>query len=302
MKKAAIALTALLVVAFISAVVRADTIELKSGKIIEGDIVEETDLLVAIEMDGKTGFFSKEDIKSINKTRLDLAQGKIVEASGTVEVLPKGETEWKTAEKGTSLNEGDQIRSGPDSKAVATFANQLIVAVEKDSTVGLEKLQQSRKKGMDVKIKLDQGQVWNDVGSLRNKNSKFYIDTPQAVTGVRGTVFTVRVTPDAKTNVAVVKGTVDVRTRGMMMSPVKVAENTMTDVVENTPPAAAVAISEELLGQWKVYQSSFRLLRIGMLGGIIGLSPMQSLLAAIGVLVILLALISFLFLRRRKTA
>jgi hypothetical protein len=302
MKKTAIALTALLVVAFISAIVRADTIELKSGKIIEGDIVEETDLLVAIEMDGKTGFFSKEDIKSINKTRLDLAQGKIVEASGLIEVLPKGETEWKTAEKGTSLNEGDQIRSGPDSKAVATFANQLIVAVEKDSTVGLEKLQQSRKKGMDVKIKLDQGQVWNDVGSLRNKNSKFYIDTPQAVTGVRGTVFTVRVTPDAKTNVAVVKGTVDVRTRGMMMSPVKVAENTMTDVIENTPPAAAVAISEELLGQWKVYQSSFRLLRIGMLGGIIGLSPMQSLLAAIGVLVILLALISFLFMRRRKTA
>jgi hypothetical protein len=302
MMKKTVAVAAAVLLVFIAAVIWADTIELKSGKIIEGTIVEETDDLVAVEVNGATGFYSKEDIKSINKSRLDVAKGKLIQVTGQVEVLPKGEAEWKTAGKGTSLNEGDQIRSGPDSKAVATFANQLIVAVEKDSALELEKLQQSKKTGMDVKLKLGKGQIWNDVGTLRNKNSKFYIETPQAVTGVRGTIFSVRTTTDAKTNVAVVKGTVDVRTRGMMMTPVKIAENTMTDVLENMPPVAPTDISEEFLAQWKQYRNQFRFLRFGMIGGNIGLSPMQTVVAAVILLIVLMVLVRVLFLRRRKSA
>lgn len=293
---------ALLVLICISALALADTIELKSGKVIEGTIVEETPDLVAVDMAGKTGFFSKEDIKSINRSRLDIAQGKIQSVKGQVEVLPKGETEWKSAGRGTSLNEGDKIRSGPESNAVATIANQLIVAVEKDSTVELEKLQQSRKTGINVKVNLEQGQLWNDVGKLRNKRSAFFIETPQAVTGVRGTVFTVQITPEASTKVAVVKGTVDVRTRGMMMTPTKIAANKMTDVLANVAPAAPTAISKEFLAQWKHYEGQFRWLRLGMLGSRFGLSPMQSLIAAIIILVVLMVLVRLLFLRRRKSA
>jgi len=302
MKKAALTLALLLSVVFVSAIVLADTIELKNGKVIEGTIVEESEELVAIEIGEKLAFFSKEEIRSINKVRQDVAQGRLVSVQGAVEVLPKGETEWKTAGKGTSLQEGDRIRSGPESKAVATFANQLIVAVEKDSSVELEKLQQSKKKGMDVKLNLEQGQLWNDVGKLRSKNSKFYVETPQAVTGVRGTVFTVQTTADAHTKVAVVKGTVDVRTRGMMMTPIKVAENTMTDVIENLPPAAATALSAEFRAQWRQYERQFRWLRFGMIGGQFGLSPLQTAIAAVIVLIILLVLVRVLFLRRRKSA
>lgn len=302
MKRYAIAFAALVALVFISAIVRADTVELKSGRIIEGTIIEETDDLVAVEIDGKTVFCSKDDIRSINKSRLDLAQGKLVQVQGTVEVLPKGETEWKTAGKGASLSEGDQIRSGPGSKAVATFANQLIVAVEKDSSLELEKLQQSKKRGMDVKINLDKGQIWNDVGKLRNKNSKFYVETPQAVTGVRGTAFSILITPEQKTNVAVVRGTVDVRTRGMMMTPIKVAENTMTEVLEDVAPGAPTAISAEFLSQWKEYQNTFRWLRFGMLGGKLGLSPIQFVIALVAALIILMILVRVLFLRRRKAA
>ncbi|RJP69581.1 MAG: hypothetical protein C4532_10570 [Candidatus Abyssobacteria bacterium SURF_17] len=277
----------------------ADTIVLKSGRVIEGEIVEETDALVAVEMETGTGFFSKEDIKSINKTRLDVARGKIVELTGDVEVLPKGETQWKAAEAGMGLDEGDRVRSGPDSKAVAIFANQLIIAVEQNSNVNLEKLQQSRRTGINAKVNLDGGQLWNDVGQLKSKRSKFYVETPQAVTGVRGTVFTVQVTPEATTKVAVVKGTVDVRTTGMMITPIKVAENTMTEVTPGEAPAAPQTISEEFLAQWNQYKGRFRMLRVGMLGGFLGLSPTQTLYVAAGIAVLIIVIAAVLVIRRR---
>ncbi len=294
-------LTALILIFFSGATV-ADTIVLKSGRVIEGNIVEETDELVAVEMEGGTGFFSKEDIKSINKVRLDVARGRIVEMTGTVEVLPKGETEWKPAEEGMTLDEGDSVRSGPDSKAIATFADQLIMAVEQQSEVNLEKLQKSRKTGINMKVNLDNGQLWNDVGKLRNKRSNFYVETPQAVTGVRGTVFAIQVASDDVTRVAVVKGTVDVRTRGMLITPIKVGENTMTDVVENEPPATPTAISEDFLAQWKQYEGRFRILRIGMIGGRLGLSPTQTILAGVGLVVLIIVIFAVMLIRRRRTA
>ena len=301
-KRTHLVLFAALIIALMSATLAADVIVLKSGSVIEGEIVEETEELVAIELDtGGTGFFSKEDIKSINKTRLDIAQGRIVEMTGVVEVFPKDGTEWEAAEEGMSLGEGDTIRSGPDSKAVAVFAGKLIMAVEQETEVDLEKLQQSPKKGTNIRLKLNNGQIWNDIGRLRSKRSKFYVETPQAVTGVRGTVFTVQVAPDNTTKVAVVKGSVDVRTRGMMVTPVRLRENDMTEVAENQPPAEPTAISEEYLEQWNQYKSKFQRLRISMTAAGLKDYPTSTkfIVLAVAVIVIILVLNRFVFRRRR---
>ena len=301
-KRTHLVLFAALIIALMSATLAADVIVLNSGSVFEGEIVEETEELVAIELDtGGTGFFSKEDIKSINKTRLDIAQGRIVEMTGVVEVFPKDGTEWEAAEEGMSLGEGDTIRSGPDSKAVAVFAGKLIMAVEQETEVDLEKLQQSPKKGTNIRLKLNNGQIWNDIGRLRSKRSKFYVETPQAVTGVRGTVFTVQVAPDNTTKVAVVKGNVDVRTRGMMVTPVRLRENNMTEVAENQPPAEPTAISEEYLEQWNQYKSKFQRLRISMTAAGLKDYPTSTkfIALAVAVIVIILVLNRFVFRRRR---
>lgn len=290
----------LIILFLIPAILAADVVVLKSGVVIEGEIVEETNDLVAIETEKGTGFYSKEDIKSINKTRLDVASGRIAEATGDIEILPSGETEWKPAEKGTALSEGDSIRSGPGSKAVALFANKIIMAVEEDSELDMEKLQRSRKKGINIKVNLNNGQIWNDVGKLRSKRAKFYVETPQAVTGVRGTVFTVLVAPDATTKVAVVKGSVDVRTRGMMISPVKLSENRMTEVAESTAPSKPSPISEGFLSQWKQYEKKFRFLRIRMLGGFLQDYSTRTKFIAIAIGVIVIVFVLDRLLRRRR--
>ncbi len=284
-----------------SATLSADVIVLKSGRTIEGDIVEETEDLVAVQLDtGGTGFFSKDDIQSINKTKLGVARGQIMEVTGTVEVLVKGETEWKPAEKGTPLDEGYTIRSGPDSKAVAVFADKAIMAIEQDSKVNLERLQKSRRVGINIKVNLDQGQIWNDVGKLTSKRSKFYVETTQAVTGVRGTVFTVQVFPDATTRVGVVKGTVDVRTRGMAMSPTKVGENSMTEVAVDKAPTAPTTISEEYTAQWNQYKAQFQRIRLQMAAGGLGDLPTPVLLAVVGVAIVIIVFILSRVLKRRN--
>ena len=280
----------------------ADTVILKSGKVMEGDIVEETGELIAVELyeTGSTAYISKEDVQSINKQRVDVARGRIIETTGDVEVLPKGETEWQPAEEGMALDEGYSIRSGPDSKAVAVFAEKIIMAIEQESEVDLEKLQKSRRTGINFKMNLDKGQLWNDVGKLGSKRSKFFIETPQAVTGVRGTVFTVHVSPDNRTRVGVVKGSVDVRTIGLTIMPTVVGENTMTEVSANVAPAAPSTISEDYLAQWDEYKSRFQRIRLEMAAGGLGDLPMP---VMIGLAVVAGIIVIFLLsrvLRRRK--
>jgi hypothetical protein len=284
-----------------AATLRADTILLKSGKTIEGEIVEKTEQLVAIELDsGATGFFSMDDIKSINEVRQDVARGRIVEVEGDVEVLARGETEWQPAEEGMSLDEGYSIRSGPDSTAVAIFAEKVIMAIEQDSEVGLEKLQKSRRKGMNIKIDLNAGQIWSDVGKLKSKRSKFYVETPQAVTGVRGTVFTVQVSPDDKTLVGVIKGNVDVRTRGMMVMPTAVGENSMTEVAASEAPTQPTALSEDYVAQWDKYKTRFQRIRLQMAAQGIGDLPTPVIIAIVAAIGIFIIFLMSRVLRRRK--
>ncbi len=291
-KKILYVMFAALIVGIASTTLLADVIVLKSGKQIEGVIVEETEDLVAVELDtGGTGFFSREDIQSINAERQDVARGRIVEATGNVEILARGETEWKPAEKGMKLDEGYSIRSGPDSKAVAVFAEKMIMAVEQNTEIDLEKLQKSRRHGINFKMDLNKGQMWSDVGKLKTKRSRFYVETPQAVTGVRGTVFTVEVSDDNTTKVGVIKGSVDVRTRGMARTPTAVGENAMTEIAEGEAPAQPTEISGEYVAQWGKYKSQFQRIRLEMAAGGLGELPLPVML---GIVVLVLIAIIFI--------
>ena len=296
-----VVISAALILVFFSAALAADVIVFKNGKIVEGTIVEETDDLVAVELEsGGKGAYSKDDIRTINGKRIGVARGRVVEVTGVVEALAQGETEWKPVEEGMELDEGYSIRSGPDSKVIAVFAETVIMAIEQNSEIDLDKLEKSRKVGIDIQINLGQGQIWNDVGKLRSKRSKFNVETPQAVTGVRGTVFTVVAAPDAITRVAVVQGNVDVTGRGVVMTPTRVAENNMTEVAANMAPTPPTEISGEFLAQWKEYKSKFSRIRLQMSLGWLGDLPMPILLVAAGVAILIVGFVLSRLFKRRK--
>lgn len=258
------------------ATLRADVVELKSGKIVEGEITQETDQFIAIETSKGTSFFKVDEVKSVSKTPPEATTGKVVEVTGAVEVLPKGTEQWAPAQKDMVLNEGDKVRTGADSKAIAVFGDQAIVAMEPQSSIGLDKLQQTPKKGLSMKVNLEGGQLWNDVGKLKTKDSTFHVTTPAAVTGVRGTAFTVEATPDEKTTVAVVEGGVNVRNRELMEKPTRVKKDYMTEVSLHKPPTKPVAISAAFVAQWAVLAVKFAVIKGGMGAATGGISAGQA--------------------------
>jgi hypothetical protein len=96
------------------------------------------------------------------------------------------------------------------------------------------------------------------------------VTTPQAVTGVRGTIFTVEAGAGAKSTVAVIDGEVGVRTLETTKSPVKVDANQMTEAAANKSPADPKPISEKYLSQWALYAVKFAAIR-----GAIGVGAFQ---------------------------
>ncbi len=280
----------------------ADIFVMETGGIIEGEIIDENDDTYVLDTERGRMNLSKDKVKSRSPSSLDPAHGRLVEVTGTVEVLRKGKTEWTAAEKDMPLNEGDMVRSGSDSKAVVLLANTNIVAVEQNTELDLKTLQKSRKAGTLIRASMSKGQLWSNVGGLKKRPSRFYVQTPTAVTGVRGTVFTVEILPeDSTTKVAVVEGSVQVQARGMIEPPTRVRANKMTSVGKDVAPTKPEAISEDYVAQWNQYKGKFRMMRIGMIGGRFGLTQQQTILAGAG-MVFLVVVIIVVLIRRRLTA
>lgn len=280
--------------------VTADIFVLDTGGIVEGEIIDENDETYVLDTERGRMNLSKDKVKSRSPSSLDPAHGSLIEVEGTIEVLRKGETEWTAAEKDLHLNEGDKIRSGPDSKALVLLANTNIVAVEPDTELDLTTLQKSRRAGTLIRTNMSRGQLWNSVKGLRKRPSRFYVQTPTAVTGVRGTVFTVEILPeDSTTKVAVVEGSVEVQTRGMLETSTRVRANKMTAVGKDVAPTKPENISEDYVAQWNQYKNKFRVIQIGMLGGRFGLTRQQTLLAGAGIIFLAVVIVVVLIIRRR---
>jgi len=71
-------------------------------------------------------------------------------------------------------------------------------------------------KSAQVEVDLPQGKLWSEVGRLKTKDSSFIIETPAAVTGVRGTVFRVEAeATTSTTSVSVINGEVGITSKGI---------------------------------------------------------------------------------------
>ncbi len=115
---------------------------------------------------------------------------------GTVEFSVGGT--WAPLRPNTELDPGTQIRTGPDS-FVAMNVNGLrsSVRLAQNSTMTLAKMD-STASGNDsdseTTMKLDTGSVLGQVKKL-SANSRYEIETPNGVAGIRGTDFEVTVIP-----------------------------------------------------------------------------------------------------------
>lgn len=127
----------------------------------------------------------------------------VVATSGPVE-RAYGNGGYTALAIGMKLTEGDRIRTGHNGFVTLELEDGSHVSVPQDSSIGLDRLRQTVFTGStDRLIRLERGEVDNEVTHATKKDSRFQIRSPSVVAGVRGTRF--RVNYDAGTQVSAVE-------------------------------------------------------------------------------------------------
>jgi hypothetical protein len=162
----------------------------------------------------------------------------LADVSGVVEVLPAGSNTWQPVEPGRRVTTGDRIRTRASSAVTLAFFDGSTTSLAAKTELTVSQLS-GRRDGHDKIIVLHQwvGRTYNRVQRLLDPASRFEIETPTAVTAVRGTVFTVEVTPDGATQVTVGEGLVEVTAQE---TTVEVQPSQATTVQPDLPPAPPV--------------------------------------------------------------
>ena len=111
--------------------------------------------------------------------------GTITEVSGTVEILKRGESAWRSVVPKMKVGSGDQINAGVDGRAVLTFENS--VTEIKPVTLFTVGRAIEGDQEYQTEMFLQLGKVISTVDKNSGKRNKFTITTPTAVAGVRGT-------------------------------------------------------------------------------------------------------------------
>jgi ferric-dicitrate binding protein FerR (iron transport regulator) len=152
-------------------------------------------------------------VEAAPKTKLSF---RVTELVGDAHVLPRAKGEpkdgaaWKRLKKGSEVRVGDAVKTGEKSRIELTLADgsRLRLGAASKVTLSEGQLMGAERK---VSITMWVGRLWAKVAKKLGDESKFEVETRNAVAGVRGTSFTVIANQDLSALVRVYSGTVGVR-------------------------------------------------------------------------------------------
>jgi len=166
----------------------------------------------------------------------------VTSLSGTLLILPYKSEKWVEATKGIFLYEGDQLKTGANSKAGITFANGIELKINENSTFTIQITEEREmKNAIDLLI----GEIFS---KIMIEGVKFEMHTPVAVAAVRGTEFNTRVREDRLTSFLVYKGIVEVWNE---LGSVTLTKAKRTVVRPNQAPQPPEEVDLELEPQWQ---------------------------------------------------
>ncbi len=128
---------------------------------------------------------------------------------GVVKVRPHGRMAFVGLGETKRVLSGDVLQTGPDGGLTLTWVDNSRIRVGPSTTMQVLKCQVNRARQSETYLfRLDVGQIWVRVLKVLSQTSKFEVATPTATAAVRGTVFSVAVSPAGTTRVSVLKGSV----------------------------------------------------------------------------------------------
>jgi len=196
-------------------------------------------LALALFAIGRTGFQSPPGGAVARAATLDAIRG-------TVQVSPAGSDAWASAAAGERIQAGDRIRTGPLSAATLVFFDGSATDLLAQAEVAIVQMSSSpgggRTPGVLTHIVLRQtlGQTYSRVQRVPDPASCFEIETPSAITAVRGTEFAVAVEASGATHVTVVAGQVEVTAQKTTVAVLAGQETIVRPQRPPSPPASTL--------------------------------------------------------------
>ncbi len=136
---------------------------------------------------------------------------RITRIAGAVEIKKSGTQRWVRAEAGTTIKNGDSLRTLKGGKAQLVFPQNVIVLIKENSVLNLKDL---RADG-GSKVKTLVGSFLFDLKKALSPGSSFEVETPSALAVVRGTKFGDDVGFDGSTVFTGYEDTVEIIAQGI---------------------------------------------------------------------------------------
>jgi PKD repeat protein len=166
--------------------------------------------------------------------------------------IQRGSGAFETGEDGTSLREGDTVRTGPDGRASIEYFDGSLTRLDFDTSFTLVTLETLGDPAASRVIESSQaeGNSYHRVAELTDAQSRFEIETPTATASVHGTGYALLV-DEGSTTIAVVEGVVTAK--GSTGS-VEIPAGKMAVVGTDGVVGPIHAIPSELLdGDWLMF-------------------------------------------------
>ena len=156
--------------------------------------------------------------------------------------------DWVAAKVKDSLAENDTVRSGANSNAAITFFDGSVITLEANTRIEIKQLTSS--KPTSIRLKQEIGETVSTIEKLIDSASRYEIETPAAVAGVRGSSMRVSVSPDGTTIVQNLEGQIAVTAQGVEVEIPVGSESTVHPGEVPSQPISTPPIIGNLLGEW----------------------------------------------------
>jgi hypothetical protein len=129
-------------------------------------------------------------------------------------LVKKGRTsDWIKGEVKMVLKVGDAIKSGAEANALITFFDGSTIELKANTQIEIAELVKG--KANFIRLRQEIGDTISKVEKLTDPASRYEIETPSAVAGVRGSSMLVSVTLDGTTTVQNLEGQISVTAKGI---------------------------------------------------------------------------------------
>ena len=201
--------------------------------------------------------------------------GRLVRMEGTVNFRYSFQDTWKPTIPQMAINTGIWLQTAKGARAILSFGKKAVITVNEDTVLEVKETAINPDGTIRVKTNLTRGKIWSLVEKLKNEKSRYEVETPTAIAGVRGTTFMVTVNPDGQSSrIGVVEGEVGVRNLGEKPAYVILKENMATVVVYNQPPQLEAMEARET-AEWENWKQSIPFSEIGIIGGMAEIHAIQ---------------------------